>query len=68
MSDDSVATVFAGSIVLAVVILLQVWAESASCTSKYSTYGETSYGPIQGCMVKLKKDGRMVPAETIREI
>ena len=38
-----------------------------SCEAKFSQYGVTEYGPIQGCMIT-NPDGKRLPAETIREI
>jgi hypothetical protein len=60
-------TVFA--FVLAVAVLLGggIYIDAVACESKYAQYGETDYGPIQGCMVT-KPDGKRVPAEAIREI
>jgi hypothetical protein len=43
-----------------------VYIDAVACESKFSQYGVTDYGPIQGCMIT-KPDGKRIPAETIRE-
>lgn len=40
--------------------------DAAACNRRYASYGETSYGVIQGCMVK--HNGKWVPSDAIREI
>jgi hypothetical protein len=52
--------------VFAGLFAILVWVEAVACHSKYSAYGETSYGPIQGCMIK-RPDNKSIPSETIRE-
>jgi hypothetical protein len=41
-------------------------AEEAGCHTKFASYGKTSYGLVQGCMIETK-EGKHVPAEAIRE-
>jgi hypothetical protein len=40
--------------------------EAASCKAKYQAYGQTSWGPVKGCMVQ--RGDKSIPAETIREV
>jgi hypothetical protein len=41
--------------------------ESIGCNSRWSKSGfDSSYGPIQGCLVKMK-DGRWIPEGRYRE-
>jgi hypothetical protein len=37
-----------GLIILAISLVISIGLATASCDSKYSSYGKTSYGPIQG--------------------
>lgn len=56
--------------VIVLVVCLVGWAiiASASCSSRWARSGmPTSWGPVQGCLVKLP-DGRWLPDERIREV
>lgn len=67
ISDGQMMAMFVAASVALVVIgfVLDAWA----CHSKWERSGMAgvSYGPIQGCLVKMP-DGRWLPAERIREI
>jgi hypothetical protein len=64
---EEVIGIVVAVLVLLVVFLVPVYfLESAACNAKFSGYGNTSYGFIQGCMIATK-DGRKVPAQAIRE-
>lgn len=55
-----------GLIVL--VVVGTFWWSAAACSSKWDRSGmQSSWGPIQGCVVKLP-DGRWLPEERVREI
>lgn len=58
-----------GAFFIAVVFVIAVMVDSASCHSKWDRAGMSGvqYGPIQGCMVHMP-DGRWLPEERIREV
>lgn len=54
-------------VILALSIAAGIWLSSASCYAKWEKAGyETSYGPMQGCMVRV--GGKWIPVETIRDV
>ena len=72
MSDDAwevVSIVGVGVLITAVCLAIGWWISWAKCHSQWEHSGMTaiSWGPIQGCLVKLP-DGRWLPADRIREI
>lgn len=53
--------------IVAATVLGSIWLESAKCSSQADLMAlEHSYGPIQGCMVKV--NGRWLPLKAIREV
>lgn len=54
----------AGLIVSLIAVLYLI--KEAQCDARYSYYGKTSFGPIQGCMI-LTKEGKFIPASALRE-
>ena len=61
---------FIGEILFIIIILCVVaLIDSYSCRSRWSDTGvlEVSWGPFQGCKVKLP-DGRWMPEDRIREV
>lgn len=52
--------------ILAAVIALALLLKSAQCHSHYADYGETSYRPVAGCMVK--HNGKWKPSTVFREV
>ena len=67
MSKEDVMIIVVLSLVIGLILGIGYLLKSAACESKFSQYGVTDYGPIQGCMIT-KPDGRRIPAETIREL
>lgn len=63
MRDETLA--FLASIFSLIVLVCAVLAYSAVRCGRWSDYGETKWGPINGCMVLYK--GKWTPAESIRE-
>ncbi len=64
MSDFFIMVVFPA----AVLIGGAMWLDSASCESRWKGSGmQTSWGPLQGCLVK-RKDGTWVPDKMMRDI
>lgn len=58
----------AGLVVLAVTLGPLVAVTAVSCSSRWDGSGlATSWGPLQGCKVKLP-DGRWMPEDRVREI
>lgn len=53
-------------VILAIVLVCVNAYYSSACHKQYSSYGTTSYGFVQGCMVKI--GDRNIPADTIREV
>jgi heme/copper-type cytochrome/quinol oxidase subunit 1 len=66
MSKEDMAWFAFWTLVIALIIGITFLLKSVACESKFSQYGVTDYGPIQGCMIT-KPDGKRIPAETIRE-
>jgi hypothetical protein len=64
--DSEVGLTLGGTAIL--LIIYAIFA-AMSCHSKWGRAGmaDVSWGPIQGCMVKMP-DGRWLPEERIREI
>lgn len=55
-------------LVLAFILSLPFLADWWKCSSRWSTSGvQSSYGPIQGCLVEVKP-GRWVPDDRVREV
>ena len=44
-----------------------IWLFSLQCNARWAEVGETSFGPLQGCMVRLS-DGRRLPSSALRDI
>jgi hypothetical protein len=54
--------------VLFILFIILAFISAASCESAWSKSGfETSWGPVQGCLIKMP-DGRWIPDESYREI
>ena len=66
MSKEDVMIIVVLSLVIGLILGIGFLLKSVACESKFSQYGVTDYGPIQGCMIT-KPDGKRIPAETIRE-
>jgi hypothetical protein len=55
------------ALALCVIALVTIWFASAQCSSKATLMQvEHSYGPLQGCMVKV--NGRWLPLQAVREV
>ncbi len=65
MSDDSLAVTIFSIIIIAILFLFFSLVDMWSCHSKWSEY-KVSYGPIQGCMIKV--NDKFIPAENYRVI
>lgn len=50
-------------------VVVSIWLSSLSCYSRWERAGmaDVSYGPIQGCLVKMP-DGRWLPSDRVREM
>lgn len=71
MSDDAteiLAVTLVGGLMLAVLLGLAYWANSAECTNQWERSGfQSDYGFVQGCLIS--KDGKTwIPAANYREI
>ena len=63
--SDIIVIIFGSIIVFCISILIAYPIEYSSCKSKWKDY-ETSYGWLEGCLVK-NKEGKFIPSENYRE-
>jgi len=57
-----------GLIALAAFLAVAAIVSSVQCSSRWGHSGlETSWGPIQGCLVKIE-NGRWIPDDRVREV
>lgn len=67
-SSGGFGIVFVYALMLAVVLIGGWMWEDMSCSSRWGRSGlDTSYGPIQGCLVQVP-DGRWVPSDNVRGV
>lgn len=61
-----IASIFCVFVFLLFSAVVTIAVNSAGCRARFSGYGETSWGPIKGCMVKHR--GTWKPSSVFREV